>query len=161
MRKHPDLLTLVLAVMCVFAAESAYAHGVTANSISSKTVAVRFGYAGGDPMSYAEVLVFAPTAKEGDAEFQNGRTDALGNFAFVPNIPGTWRISSSDMGHRAEMQIKVTEQGIIQAKAPTGLSSQALRIALGLSLIINLLAACLFLKRSSRKKRVHQTPCEE
>lgn len=159
MRKH--LQTLVVAIMCVFAAGSAYAHGVTANSISSKTVAVRFGYAGGDPMSYAEVLVFAPTAKEGDAEFQNGRTDALGNFAFVPNIPGTWRISSSDMGHRAEMQIEVTEQGIVQAKAPTGLPSQTLRMLLGLSLIINLLAACLLLKRSSRKKRVHQTPCEE
>ena len=159
MRKH--LQILVVATMCVFAARSSYAHGVTANSISSKTVAVRFGYAGGDPMSYAEVLVFAPTAKEGDAEFQNGRTDALGNFAFVPNIPGTWRISSSDMGHRAEMQIEVTEQGIVQAKAPTGLPSQTLRILLGLSLIINLLAACLLLKRSSRKKRVHQTPCEE
>lgn len=159
MRKH--LQILVVAVLCVFAAGSAYAHGVTANSISSKTVAVRFGYAGGDPMSYAEVLVFAPTAKEGDAEFQNGRTDALGNFAFVPNTPGTWRISSSDMGHRAEMQIEVTEQGIVQAKAPTGLPSQTLRILLGLSLIINLLAACLLLKRPSRKKRVHQTPCEE
>jgi nickel transport protein len=161
MRKHLHIQTLMFAVLCIFAAESAFAHGVTANSISSKTVAVRFGYAGGDPMSYAEVLVFAPTAKEGDAEFQNGRTDALGNFAFVPNIPGIWRISSSDMGHRAEMQIKVTEQGIIQAKAPTGLSSQTLRIVLGLSLILNLLAACLFLKRSTRKKLMRQTPCEE
>lgn len=112
-------------------------------------------------MSYAEVFVFSPEAKEGDAEFQNGRTDAKGNFAFVPSIPGTWRITASDMGHKAEMQVNVTEEGIMQAQAPTGLSSQPLRIALGISLILNLLAACLLLKRSSRNKMSCQPPCEQ
>lgn len=161
MRRNLYILTLVLAASCAFTADSAFAHGVTANSTSSKTVAVRFEYAGGDPMSYAEVLVFSPTTTDGDAEFQNGRTDALGNFAFVPNVPGTWRITSSDMGHKAEMQIEVTEEGITQAKAPAGLSSQTMRIVLGLSLILNLLAGCVLLKRTSRKKLAHQTPYEE
>ncbi|MEZ6854724.1 hypothetical protein [Halodesulfovibrio aestuarii] len=153
MRRYLFIFALILATTCALTTSSAFAHGVVANSISSKSVAVHFGYAGGDPMSYAEVLVYAPEAKDGDPEFQNGRTDASGNFAFIPNTPGTWSISASDMGHRAEMQVNVTGEGIAKAQVSAGLSSQTLRIVLGLSLILNLLAACLFLKRSQRNKR--------
>lgn len=130
-----------------FAIETVFAHGVTASSITSETVAVHFEYAGGEPMSYAKVLVFAPKSKDGDAEFQNGRTDAKGNFAFVPNASGIWNISATDMGHRAELNVTVTEGGVVQASSTASGASQLLRVILGISLILNLLCIALFMKQ--------------
>ncbi|OBQ56765.1 hypothetical protein [Halodesulfovibrio spirochaetisodalis] len=146
-----SFIAALTMVFCVFNVTSALAHGVTARSISTQTAIVQFEYAGGDPMSYAEVLVFSPKTKEGGVEFQNGRTDAQGNFAFVPNAAGTWRITALDMGHKAEMELNISEEGIKQAAASSGISSQPLRIALGISVIFNLLAGCLLLKRSRKK----------
>ena len=140
-------LAFILLGVSSFAIETAFAHGVTASGITSKTVAVHFEYAGGDPMSYAEVLVFAPESKDGDAEFQNGRTDAKGNFAFVPTTSGTWNISATDMGHRAELDVTVTQDGAVQASSATSGASQPLRIILGISIILNLLCAALLLKQ--------------
>lgn len=140
-------LAFLLLGISSFAIETAFAHGVTASSITGETVAVHFEYAGGDPMSYAEVLVFAPEAKNGDAEFQNGRTDAKGNFAFVPNASGTWNISATDMGHRAELSVAVTQDGTVQASSTAIGASQSLRIVLGISIILNLLCAALFMKQ--------------
>ena len=101
-------------------------------------------------MSYAKVYVYSPNSKETDVEFQNGRTDAKGNFAFVPDSAGTWRITASDMGHKADLQINVTEEGIVQGYTPAGITSLPMRIVLGISIILNLLAACLIMKRSSK-----------
>ena len=143
-----------LAVLVgILAVTPAFAHGVLANTISSKAAVVQFCYVGGEPMSYAEVAVYSPNTQEGDVEFQNGRTDAKGNFAFVPDRVGVWRITASDMGHKAELQITVADEGITQAQAAAGISSLPLRVALGLSLILNLLAGCFWVKRSSRKKQ--------
>jgi nickel transport protein len=88
----------------------ASAHGTGYRLINdARTVAVSFFYADGQPMSYAETLVFGPD--NDDIEFQNGRTDQNGRFAFYPETPGTWRLVVNDgMGHRAE--------GIIAVKAP-------------------------------------------
>jgi len=140
-------LAFILLGVSSFAIESAFAHGVTATSMTGNTVAVHFEYAGGDPMSYAEVLVFAPESKDGDVEFQNGRTDAKGNFAFIPDKTGTWSISATDMGHRAELQVPVTQGGVVQASSTAVEASQSIRVILGISIILNLLCAALLMKR--------------
>jgi nickel transport protein len=91
--------------------DPAFAHGTGYRLIDdANAVAVSFFYADGQPMSYAETLVFAPD--NDDIEYQNGRTDQQGRFAFYPETPGTWRLVVNDgMGHRAE--------GIITVKAPS------------------------------------------
>ncbi|MCT4536023.1 hypothetical protein [Halodesulfovibrio sp.] len=146
MYRFTYLLLVCLLGISGITVETAFAHGVTASTIISEPVSVHFEYAGGDPMSYASVLVFAPNAKKTDAEFQNGRTDAKGNFAFIPDKTGTWSISAEDMGHRAELRIPVTKAGVAQPSSTESGASKPLRIILGLSLILNLLCAALFVK---------------
>ncbi len=93
--------TLVCLIVSLLLAYPAFAHGVGAGHAQGPCEAVRFYYSDGQPMAYAEVLVYGP----GDAkvEFQNGRTDKNGVFAFVPDRTGPWRVVCNDgMGHRAE-----------------------------------------------------------
>lgn len=75
----------------------------------SRVVAVRFLYSGGLPMSYAQIKVFGPGDEE-NQEFQNGRSDALGRFAFVPDRIGIWRIDANDgMGHAVFAEVEVPD----------------------------------------------------
>ena len=61
-------------------------------------------YGGSEPAAFCQVSVRSPMKP--DAEFQTGRTDARGQFAFVPNGPGNWRVVVDDeMGHRLELQV--------------------------------------------------------
>lgn len=111
--KFFQIVSLCLCLCAVLHAHHpnpAVAHGTGYRLIEdANAVAVSFFYADGQPMSYAETLVFAPD--NDDIEYQNGRTDQKGRFAFYPEMPGTWRLVVNDgMGHRAE--------GIITVKAP-------------------------------------------
>lgn len=90
-------------------ASLAYGHGVTYGICDEHAMAFRFGYAGGDPMSYVEAKVFAPESPP-NLEFQNGRTDARGVFAFVPDRPGPWRVEARDnLGHRGSIEVIVEQ----------------------------------------------------
>lgn len=61
-------------------------------------MAVEFFYSDKTPMRYAEVLVFSPENEK--AEYQNGRTDQSGRFAFLAETPGEWQMKVNDgMGH--------------------------------------------------------------
>lgn len=142
----------------------AAAHGTGYRLIDdAKAVAVSFFYADGQPMSYAETLVFGPKDKE--IEYQNGRTDQQGRFAFYPETPGTWRLVVNDgMGHRAEGIITVKTPGEdaaesgadegdekpkkrtdVRAEAPEH-SHTGIKLIAGLSLIGNLCFAGLYFK---------------
>jgi nickel transport protein len=73
---------------------------------SGSAVIVENRYAGTEAAAYAAVEVFSP----GDAkqEFQNGRTDALGRFSFVPDREGDWKyVVDDEIGHRVETTIPV------------------------------------------------------
>lgn len=117
-------------------------------------VLVQFAYSGGEQPTYAKVEVYSPT--DDKVEFQNGRTDAQGRFAFMPDAPGRWRIIMADnMGHRVEHPVEISAaQGAAAATAAhdAGLGgfSTPLRILLGLSLIANMALAAAMLRR--RKK---------
>ena len=144
--------------------DPAFAHGTGYRLIDdAKAVAVSFFYADGQPMSYAETLVFGPEDKE--IEYQNGRTDQQGRFAFYPETPGSWRLVVNDgMGHRAEGIITVkdpstkddksdaegggdqpTKRADIQAEAHEH-SHTGIKLIAGLSLIGNLCFAGLYFK---------------
>ena len=122
--------------------------------------------------TYAKVEVYSPA--DAKVEFQNGRTDAQGRFAFMPDTPGQWRIIMADnMGHRVEHAVDVSSaqgsaqvaaqgaaQGTAQGAGPntdkpavTGVSpgvgefSVPLRVLLGLSLLANMALGAAVLRR--------------
>ena len=150
--------TLLLAL----GASQAHAHALYAAHTWQGTVAlVQFAYAGGEKPTYAKVEVYSPA--DSKVEFQNGRTDAQGRFAFMPDAPGQWRIIMADnMGHRVEhavdvsadptaQQADVKNAGDAAATPGVGGFSIPLRILLGLSIIANIALAAALLRR--RQKR--------
>jgi nickel transport protein len=126
--------------------------------IEEKAVAaVEFSYSDGEPMAYAEVMVFSPENSE--VEHQNGRTDRHGKFVFCTDMPGEWRISANDgMGHRCDSKVEVHRGSLTgQPDAPQDASevahpvegSKTLKIIAGLSLIWNFGFAAHFLRQRS------------
>ncbi|MEZ4526459.1 MAG: hypothetical protein R2941_11120 [Desulfobacterales bacterium] len=140
----------------------AAAHGTGCRILTEdKAVTAEFYYSGGEPMSYAEVLVFSPEDEK--IEFQNGRTDRKGRFAFCPDTPGKWRIEASDgMGHKAVAGVEVHEKTSAETEAEkkpqdqiavqngqSGTSSLLLKSAAGLSLTVNLFFVLFLWKRKN------------
>ncbi len=96
------ILTICMIVSMLFA------HGVGFNLESSESAqVVSFHYANGEPMAYAEILIYDPHSS--DVEFQNGRTDRNGKFAFVPDSEGMWIVKAQDSkGHMADACIIIS-----------------------------------------------------
>jgi len=127
--------------------EGAAAHGTDYRVIEeAPVIAAEFFYSDKKPMRYAEVLVFSPENDE--VEYQNGRTDQNGRFAFYPESSGKWRIKVNDgMGHavRAEVPVDFPETGTGAIKgladknhSAAGGASKWIKIILGLSIVLNL-----------------------
>ncbi|GBC61402.1 hypothetical protein DENIS_2362 [Desulfonema ishimotonii] len=148
--------TVLLTVLSGLSLPSTlWAHGVGYRVLEStdRAVVVECYYSDGKPMSYAETLVFGP--KDSDIEYQNGRTDRHGRFAFFPDINGTWRIETGDgMGHKVEgtAEVRAAEAGkkeaVSVAKGGTAEKPPVtLGAFLGVSLIFNLCCAILLMRR--------------
>ena len=157
--------SLVFGVLLLLGAAQAQAHALYAAHTWQGSVAlVQFAYAGGSVPTYAKVEVYSPA--DAKVEFQNGRTDAQGRFAFMPDTPGQWRIIMADnMGHRVEHAVDVSpSQGSAQIAAQTsgpntdkpaangatpgvGEFSVPLRVLLGLSLLANMALGAAVLRR--------------
>jgi len=84
-----------------------YGHGMTTHiTFSSPVIITTSNYESGDPVSYAEVLVYSPN--DAEIEYQNGRSDGSGIFAFVPNCVGKWLfVIDDEMGHRVKVEIHI------------------------------------------------------
>ncbi|MFP4226495.1 MAG: hypothetical protein ACLFRF_07175 [Desulfobacterales bacterium] len=136
--------------------EGAAAHGTDYRVIEkAPVIAAEFFYSDKKPMRYAEVLVFSPENDE--AEYQNGRTDQNGRFAFYPEMPGNWLVKVNDgMGHavRAEIPVDSLEsanEGIKEladknTPAASG-TSKWIKIILGLSIVLNLFLGMFVVKK--------------
>lgn len=135
-----------------FATPQASAHALLAKELDAGDArVVEFVYSTGGTANYAEVKVYAPD--NADVEFQNGRTDALGRFAFLPGKPGTWTVVVADgMGHKVSHPVAVAQSGERVEEVPaTGLtaSSKLFPALLGISLLMNFfLLLALFRRRS-------------
>lgn len=142
----------VFLILSLTLAQTALAHGTDYRILDSEgTIVVEFIYADNQPMRYAEVLLFSP--EDDDIEYQNGRTDMNGRFAFYPDAPGRWRIQADDgTGHLERVSIEVGtgdagEEGVSSASERTpahghdhhhnGLP-RIWAVILGISLIMNL-----------------------
>ena len=136
-------LFLLCACLVMTNARLASAHALRAAEIpQGQAVVMQFAYSTGEVPAYANVEIYGPA--DAGMEFQNGRTDAQGRFAFVPNAPGQWRVIMADnMGHRVVHETTVAENG---GAAPTadaaadawGRFATPLRALLGVSLLLNL-----------------------
>lgn len=119
-----------------------------AHEQQGKTILVRFAYSDDRGAEFASVRVIGADGKE----FQNGRTDARGCFAFAPDAAGTWRIIVADgMGHKVDHPVEVADPG---APADTAgayktetSDSLPVRVGLGLSLLANIVLIPYLLRR--------------
>lgn len=130
--------TLILFSFFILYSSFCFAHDVqTAVELSPPTVVIRSTYSGTEPISYAAVLVFSPADPK--IEYQNGRSDAAGMFAFVPDRAGDWRfVIDDEMGHKEEKIIDITEEflkGSVSAGA-SGVLPVYWKMLMGVSLIL-------------------------
>jgi nickel transport protein len=105
MRKY--FLLCIILILTINIDSSA--HDVTVEITKSyPSVIVRASYFQAEPLSYAEIMIFSP---ESDVvEYQYGRTDKSGYFAFVPNSRGDWKITVDDeMGHFNETIVTIAD----------------------------------------------------
>jgi nickel transport protein len=98
-------------------------------------VIVRAAYGGTEPVAFAKVQVYSPS--QAAQEYQTGVTDRRGNFSFVPDGPGAWRVVLDDEeGHRKQITVTISDpfQAAV-ADAPVSPPSRLERTILGLALI--------------------------
>ncbi len=151
-------LSAAAVALCLSAgATAALAHGVGVRVSSDKPVALEFYYSTGETMSYAETQVFSPADPK--TPYQEGSTDDMGHFAFVPNADGDWKVVVSQEGHRAEghVNVKMSELNSGTASAapapqvsgssmPSG-AELARNAVLGVSLLFNIGVAVVLIRR--------------
>ena len=106
-------------------------------SFAAPAVILRAAYGGSEPVPFAKVQVFAPSAAS--TEFQTAHTDKRGAFSFVPEGPGAWRVIVDDEeGHRREVAVAVPDpfQAGSGSSSPNASASSRLERALfGLALM--------------------------
>ena len=161
--------SVVLPVMtCLFLLSGeAGAHALVGRVVSAVSptggnmaalIAVSFAYSDGTPAAYVQTEIFGPGDEK--VEYQNGRTDQSGVFAFAPNRNGTWRVMAFDTsGHKADFSVPVAlvagtvnvEPG--SAAAPASTFDTPLRAVLGVSLLCNFwLTLGLWKRRLSKRQ---------
>lgn len=136
----------LFALVLLTGAGCAFAHGIGYRQVEKGTVALEFFYSTGEAMGYREAKVFSPQDEK--IAYQSGRTDASGRFAFVPDVPGEWRIAvKDDEGHSVTATVSVGEgiAPVSRSSIPEGLELY-LRAALGVSVLFNIAAGVLLLR---------------
>lgn len=166
---------LVASVIClIIVPVGAFAHGTDYRLINNDAVAIaEFVYSDQTPMRYAEILVFSPGNDK--VEFQNGRTDQNGRFAFLAETPGDWHVKVNDgMGHAVHATVSVNlgklEQSFAAETSADGLNnapektitgkknfifadtSVFIKLLFGLSILLNLSLGMYVCKCRSQKK---------
>ncbi len=143
---------------------NALAHGTDYRLIGTNTVvAAEFFYSDKTPMQYTEILVYSP--KNEKVEYQNGRTDRNGRFAFLPETNGKWQMKVNDgMGHAVHATVIVNQvnpdsknTGEISSKKRNevskkngrlfGATPMGVKLVFGLSILLNLFMGVYVWKR--------------
>ncbi|MEI6223862.1 MAG: hypothetical protein WCS72_03855, partial [Deltaproteobacteria bacterium] len=128
---------LALALLCATA--PAAAHEVLHEVQRGRAVAVRAWFPDGESLAYVQAEVFSPADPK--IPYWKGRTDRKGWLAFVPDVPGNWRVRIVDAtGHGLETHVEVGAPGReadVDGKSPPGACplALALRPVAGVALI--------------------------
>jgi nickel transport protein len=133
----------LLATLFMVAASfgSADAHTVAGRTLDGKAAITEFRFAGGEPMAYAQVKVFAPDATE---PFQVGHADGAGRFAFVPDRAGEWRVEAREEAenHGARLLVSVSPDASVSVQL-----NRFWRAVLWTSIATNLVLVVVMLSR--------------
>lgn len=87
------------------------AHALLHEVVEGEAVIVRLDFAGADRPVFEPYEVFAPGSAQ---PFQAGRVNSLGEVAFRPNEPGTWRLRVfTEDGHGADITLQVDAVGAV------------------------------------------------
>jgi nickel transport protein len=93
-----------LLALLALAASTARAHEVLHEVDRGRAVAVRAYFADGEVLAYAQYEIYSPADPR--IPYQKGRTDRSGWLAFVPDVPGAWRVKVVDgTGHGLDLQV--------------------------------------------------------
>jgi len=138
------------AALLALAAAPARAHETLHEVRRGEAVAVKVYFADGEALAYTAYEVYSPADPK--LPWQKGRTDRAGWLAFVPDVPGKWRVKViDDTGHGLDVELDAAPGAAAPASsgaAPSGLAF-VLRPLLGLA-VIGAVFAALYLAR--RKK---------
>jgi nickel transport protein len=94
------------ALVLVGLAAPAFAHEVLHEVQRGRAVAVHAWFPDGEDLAYVQAEVFSPADEK--VPYWKGRTDRSGWLAFVPNVPGKWRVRIIDnTGHGLDTLVDV------------------------------------------------------
>jgi nickel transport protein len=93
------------------------AHGVNYTINQTNALVIKVEYDDGEPMSYAEVKIFSPNDQK--IEYQKGRTDKKGRFAFLPEKGGEWKVVVGDgMWHGVVANVSPGNMNVLAGNTP-------------------------------------------
>jgi nickel transport protein len=166
-------LALILAVLVAAGStHSALAHGVNVGYTTTQhtvtVVDIRATFDNGEPMSGAQVTIYAPDNPA--APWQNGTCNTDGRYTFTPDasIPGTWEVQVRKAGHGSYIYVEVGEAGG-EAGTAAPLASQVVAgsssgytplqyVVMGGCVVWGLVGTALFFARSPRASSPPATP---
>ncbi|MEO0376006.1 MAG: carboxypeptidase regulatory-like domain-containing protein [Cyanobacteria bacterium P01_A01_bin.17] len=127
MRKR--LIPVLGILMGVWTGPAVFAHGAAVNyRITSKNVEIEAAFDTGEPMVNAQIAVYAPDQLS--QPWLTGKADREGRFTFTPpaDQTGTWQVKVRQAGHGKILNIPVSSENNIAAKAslPTAEEKAAL-----------------------------------
>ena len=129
------------------------AHGVNYTLDKTECMIISVKYDDGEPMRYGEVKIFAPDDQK--IEYQNGRTDKLGQFAFLPSQGGEWKVTVSDgMGHAitAKIESDHNNKADIKIKTQSAGFKKWHKIIMALSVAWGFIGLALFLQARNMRR---------
>lgn len=141
-----------LAVALAFLPVAAGAHEVLHDVERGRAVAIRAYFADGEALAYTQYEVYSPA--DSKIPYQKGRTDRSGWVAFVPDVPGKWRVKVIDnTGHGLDVEFDASAAGAAPAAGGGVASSVAfvLRPLVGIAVIVALFAAVAAYQRRKRQ----------
>jgi nickel transport protein len=139
LRPIPTSCVALLALALLGVATPAIAHEVLHEVERGRATAVRARFHDGQSLADLQAEVFSPA--DGKVPHWKGRTDRNGWLAFVPDVPGKWRVRIVDStGHGLDTTVEVPAPGAAEGvtkTAPAGATSLAsvLRPVVGVGLI--------------------------
>ena len=137
---------LTLAALLVLAAAPAAAHETLHEVARGKAIAVKAYFVDGEVLAYTAYEVYSPA--DPVIPYQKGRTDRGGWLAFVPDLPGKWRVKViDDTGHGLDLQVDAESTGAASAAGTVSSAAFILRPLLGLAAIGAVFAALFFAYR--------------
>lgn len=115
-----------LSLLTIFLLIPGFSNIINAHGLRYKIIEGGIGieamYADDTPLSFSNVIVFAPDDRK--EHYITGYTDRKGRFLFFPNTKGEWIIKVSDgMGHALEAEIYLQDDLKISRSSSGNLSN--------------------------------------